>query len=163
MSTNDPNDTPFGNPNAPDDEVFELDSDQQAALEDSDKAFFVEPGDYMARVVDIEKGASKAGNAMWTWTWAIVSGDSAGKELKLWTALTPKAMFKLRECVEALGVWSPGEKLRVKPREVVGKTAVITVVEEDYNGKPSSKIESVSAPEDGPGARDQTWQLSPTT
>lgn len=144
------NNTPFGDPNAADGEVFEIDDELDEALqEDPNEKWRMDEGDYRARVVDITQGTSKAGNAMWTWTWAIVSGKYAGRELTLWTALTAKAMFKLREAVEAIGVWKPGQKLRLKPSDIIGKEASLKVIMEEYNGRESAKIESVSALDDG--------------
>lgn len=141
-------DTPFGNPNAADDEVFELTDEEQAALDGSDDKFGMDEGQYRARVVDLSQGVSKSGNNMWIWTWAIVAGKYDGRELKLWTALTPRAMFKLREVLEAIGVFKAGEKVRIVPSQIVGKEAVIGVVVEEYNGRDSPKIEKVLACDD---------------
>ena len=69
--------------------------------------------------------------------------------MKLWTALTPRAMFKLREVVEALRVWKPGQKLRIIPSQIINKEAVITVVMDEYDGRKNAKIEKVTALEGG--------------
>ena len=140
-----PTDTPFGDPSQGDDEVFELDEDNQEGLdEDPNEKFAIEDGAYRARIVDIEQGESKAGNTMWVWTWAIVTaGKYEGRELKMFTAITPKAMFKLREVVMAIGLYKPGEKLKFKPSDVMRKEAIIDVEMSEYNSRMSASISKV--------------------
>lgn len=130
---------PYGSPTDDDDDDF-------SAEFDGDETATVAAGTYTARVVDVVKGDSKAGNPMWTWTFAVTGNEKGkksdfdGKELKLWTALTPAAMWKLSETVQALGIPVEDNKIKCKKGDLVGKSCLIEVQEDEYNGRPSAKI-----------------------
>lgn len=135
MTTN-----PFGDPGSDSgDDDFEVDMGEEGGAP-------VPAGIYQIRVVDVETGVSKAGNPMWTWTWAITGDENGketeceGKELKLWTALTPAAMWKLAETVKALGIPITDNKIKCKKADIVGKSCKAVVEESEYNGRPTSSL-----------------------
>lgn len=131
---------PFGKPKntEPEDDDFSLDD-----VVEGGSNFLFPDGDYRARVIDVVKETSKAGNAMWVWTFLIMQGDEGGlgKEVKCWTALTPAAMWKLTEVLKAIGIAVVDGKVRAKRADLVGKECAITCVAEEYNGSESSKIQ----------------------
>jgi len=154
-------DTPFGNPGADDDKVFKLPEESDEALvndaEPTKSQFYIADGDHVARVIEIEEATSKAGNDMWVWTFAIDRGEYEGREVRTFTALTPKAMFKLREVVEALGLWAPpkdGNKkkpLEFSVAEAMGRRAVLEISMVEYNGRANPQVDKVKPLEGGPG------------
>ena len=143
MTTN-----PFGNPNeSMADAVFEIDLSEQT------DGMILPEGEYLGKVIDIEKTTSKAGNPMWVWTFTIVDGKYSGMEFKLFTALTPAALWKLSETLMALGIGGPGEKVKFEPKEVLNTLAVLHLVEDEYNGKKRNSLDKISEPATGAGKK----------
>jgi len=48
------------------------------------------------------KEVSQAGNPMYVWLWRVKTGAYQGQEIKEFTALTPKALWKLKQILEAI-------------------------------------------------------------
>lgn len=112
-------------------------------LTDVQTGFSVPDGDYLLKCLDVEQGVSQAGNSQFIWTFAIVGGDYNDKELKLFTALTPAAMWKVAETVTALGLGVVGQKVRFTRSEVVGRYCIGTLEEGEYKGVVRSSIIAV--------------------
>jgi hypothetical protein len=138
---------PFGSPTENEsDAAFEVEFD------DNDNPYYVAEGDYTAKVVGVEQQVSKNGNPMWVWDFAILTrGDYEGKELRLFAVLTPQALFRLKETLVALGLMDESTK-RVKfdQDKALNRRAVITVVDNVYQGRKNSSIQEVHAHPDGP-------------
>ncbi len=117
--------------------AFELD------LTNVGSGFTVPDGDYRLRCIDCEQGVSQAGNPQIVWTFAVASGEYAGKEFKLFTAMTPAAMWKVSEAVVALGVGQTGQKVRFARSDVVGRECIGTLEKSTYRGTERSSIVSV--------------------
>jgi len=143
MTTN-----PFGEPKeSMADAVFEVDLSEQT------DGMILPEGEYLGKVIDIEKTTSKAGNPMWVWTFTIVDGKYSGMEFKLFTALTPAALWKLSETLMALGIGGPGEKVKFEPKEVLNTLAILHLVEDEYNGKKRNSLDKISEPAAGAGKK----------
>ena len=107
-------------------------------------------GKHIAKLISVEKEVSKekddgsGGNPMWTWTFVVVEGPYAGEELKVWTALTPTAMWKVGEVLNALGLGTePGQKVSFKRADAIGRLCVLNVTEDEFDGRPTSKVAAV--------------------
>lgn len=100
-------------------------------------------GAYAATCTDIDQQVSKGGNPMFVWTFQIAAGPHKGKEFKSFTALTPAAMWKVAETVEALGVGQVGGVVKFTRSDVIGKACGIVIEDDDYNGRKQSRIASV--------------------
>lgn len=100
----------------------------------------VPEGDYRVKVKSVKPDSSNAGNPMLVWEFTGVEGKLKGKTLRDYTALTPKALWKVRSIFEAIGVEVEGKSLNFKPAQVVGKELGVTVEDDEYEGKISSKI-----------------------
>lgn len=126
---------PFGNPAGEEvDDNFEIDG-----LESD--SFKCKPGKHKAKLVDLTKEVSKAGNNMWVFCFAIVAGDDAGKELKIWCALTPRAIFKLNETLQAFkGVEIKDGRASFKRTDIINQEVMIEVEDQEYNGRTTSSI-----------------------
>lgn len=107
-----------------------------------DSGFRVQKGKQPLKLIDLAKGTSKASNPMWIWTFVVLLGKDAGKELKSYTALTAAAMWKLRETLAAfrLGGASGGEQAKFKRSDVIGKFVMADIEDASYEGRPSSNI-----------------------
>jgi hypothetical protein len=115
--------------------------------------------DYVFRLIDVQFEYSQAGNPMWTWDFACVSDlkgnqDHAGKEMRYWTALTPSALFKVEEVMNALNVTTDDKgKAKFKKSDVVGVLVLGHVVESEYQGQKRPSLESVAPHPQGAGYR----------
>lgn len=105
--------------------------------------FTVPDGNYLVQCTDVEQSVSKGGNPMFIWTFQIVGGDRAGFESKVFTAITPAAMWKVAETVQALGVGQTGSVVKFKRTDVVGKQCGATIEATEYNGQTRSQISKV--------------------
>lgn len=105
--------------------------------------FKVPDGLYRVRCQEVEQSVSKGGNPMFVWTFVVVDGEYAGREFKIFTALTPAAMWKVAETVVALGVGQQGQVVKFKRSDVVGKDCGALIEENEYNGQVRSQIARV--------------------
>lgn len=105
--------------------------------------FKVPDGLYKVRCQDVAQDVSKGGNPMFVWTFAVIEGDYTGREFKVFTAITPAAMWKVAETVMALGVGQQGQVVKFKRSDVVGKECGALIEETEYNGQVRSQISRV--------------------
>lgn len=107
--------------------------------------YSIPEGTYKVRCIDVEQRISKSGNPTFVWTF-VVDGDAyAGFELRHFTAITPAAMWKVGEALQALGIGKPGEKINFTRNDVIGKTCTASIVDDEYNGKTRSRIDKLTA------------------
>lgn len=106
-------------------------------------SFTIPDGTYKVKCIDVEQTVSKGGNPMFVWTFAVADGDHAGFQSKVFTALTPAAMWKVAETVIALGVGQTGEVVKFKRTDVVGKECGAIFEQNEYNGNMRSQISKV--------------------
>lgn len=127
---------PSGHFGKPKDEDFEVD------LSEVSNAFCVPDGYYPGQVTDVIKDVAKSSNNdMYVWDFTIIgSSPEAGKTFKLYTALTPAALWKVAETLEALGLAQKGSVVKFKKGDAIGKRCGLKMVTEEYNGRNSSKI-----------------------
>jgi Protein of unknown function (DUF669) len=99
-------------------------------------------GDYTAKVKAAEFGHSsekETPGIMMTW---VITGpnSSKGKTIRdsLW--LSDKALWRVRQTLEALGLQVPSKKVKVNPKSMIGKEAAITLEDEEWEGKVRSRI-----------------------
>ena len=112
-------------------------------LTDVQDNFKVPDGLYKVRCQDVEQSVSKGGNPMFVWTFVVAEGNFTGREFKVFTAITPAAMWKVAETVLALGVGQQGQVVKFKRSDVVGKECGALIEETEYNGNTRSQISRV--------------------
>lgn len=100
-------------------------------------------GTYRVRCANVEQSVSKGGNPMFVWDFEVVGGDHAGRILKVFTAITPAAMWKVAETVVALGIGQTGSVVKFKRSDVIGKECGAVVEDTEYNGNKRSQISRV--------------------
>jgi hypothetical protein len=131
-----PTNTPMpGAPTSP--ESYEID------LTNVQSAFTVPDGLYKVKCIDIEQSVSKGGNPMFIWTFEVSEGAHAGFQSKVFTAITPAAMWKVAETVQALGVGQTGQTVKFKRTDVIGKECGAMIETTEYNGQNRSQISRV--------------------
>lgn len=106
-------------------------------------SFVIPDGNYKVKCVDVEQSVSKGGNPMFVWTFEISEGDHVGFQSKVFTAITPAAMWKVAETVIALGVGQTGSVVKFKRTDVVGKECGALIEATEYNGNTRSQISKV--------------------
>ena len=110
---------------------------------DNSGGFHIPEGTYRAKLVEVEQSVSKGGNPMFVWTFEISEGEHKGFQLKSFTAITPAAMWKVAETVEALGIGQTGTTVRFKRSDVINRECGLVVEDNDYNGSTRSSISKV--------------------
>lgn len=100
-------------------------------------------GTYKVTCLDIEQTVSKGGNPMFVWTFEVSEGQYAGFQSKVFTAITPAAMWKVAETVQALGVGQTGSVVKFKRTDVLNKSCGALIEKTEYNGQERSQITKV--------------------
>jgi hypothetical protein len=100
----------------------------------------VPEGDYRVQVKSVKHDTSKDGNPMLVWEFEIVDGKHKGKVLKDYTSLSPKALWKLKQVLEAMGVTVPNKRVALRLERYAGVQLGVTTVDDEYEGKISSKV-----------------------
>ena len=113
-------------------------------LENVESNLRIPAGAYPIVCADVAKDTSQAGNDMYTWTFRVTEGQYDGRSFKMWTALTPAALWKLGEVLEALELAEVGESGSFKRSDAIGRECWGHVEDDEYNGRLSSKLSSVS-------------------
>lgn len=116
---------------------FEID------LSEVQSGFTIPDGIYRVKCIDVEQTVSKSGNPMFAWTFEVSAGPHAGFQSKSFTALTPAAMWKVAEIVEALGVGQTGQVVKFKRTDVINKECGAMFEQDEYNGNTRSQISRV--------------------
>lgn len=98
-------------------------------------------GDYKVKIVKIKTDTSEKGNAMLIWDFEIAKGQKgAGKTLRDYTTLTPKSLWKVRSILEAAGLDVPKRDIKINKKKLIGEEVGVTVYDDEYENKISSKI-----------------------
>lgn len=105
--------------------------------------FTIPDGLYKVKCVEVEQGVSKSGNPMFIWTFEVSEGERTGFQSKVFTAITPAAMWKVAETVQALGVGQTGQVVKFKRSDVINKECGAMFETSEYDGKNRSSIASV--------------------
>lgn len=108
-----------------------------------ENSFTIPDGNYKVKCTNVDQSVSKGGNPMFVWDFEIVEGEHAGFTSKVFTAITPAAMWKVAETVKALGVGQVGEVVKFKRTDVVGKICGAIFEQREYNGNTNSQISRV--------------------
>lgn len=112
-------------------------------LSDVQSGFTIPDGNYRVKCVDIEQSVSKGGNPMFIWTFEVSEGNHVGFQSKVFTAITPAAMWKVAETVQALGIGQTGQTVKFKRTDVINKECGALIETTEYNGQNRSQISRV--------------------
>lgn len=109
-------------------------------------------GQYKVAVDACELGESKAGKPMYIVDFVVTEGDHAARQIRYWLVLVTKKglNWDLPKFCEASGnAWPEeptartGEYYYQVERDIVGKTATITVAIDNNDGNPRNNIKKV--------------------
>ena len=103
----------------------------------------VPEGTYNVRVDDVELTTSNNGNAMLNMWLAIVAPGTPehGETILDRLVATPNAAFRTVHFMTAVGMQPPiGKKLRLPTRAIMGKTLVVEVTDDEYQGTIRSAV-----------------------
>lgn len=112
-------------------------------LTDVQDNFKIPDGNYKVKCIEIEQSVSKGGNPMFVWTFEVSEGEHIGFQSKVFTAITPAAMWKVAETVQALGVGQTGTVVKFKRTDVINKECGALIEATEYNGQERSQISRV--------------------
>jgi len=110
-------------------------------------------GQYDAVLLNVEESVSRAGNAMLTWTFVLVSGPHAGREFRTYTVLSEASAWKLQEVLSATGLGKIGSSLSLEYDQYVNTRVVLEIQDGEFQGNLRSEIRRVHAPEEGAGVK----------
>lgn len=114
----------------------------------------VAPGRHIARVKEVTQGEGQSYPYL-RWNLQIVEGRSKGLHISYFTSLSPRALFKLRELLVALGVNVPKSAVSIDPNKLVGRTLGIEVEHKAGEEYPEVKKVFSTKMEGVPAARRQ--------
>lgn len=97
-------------------------------------------GQHVVKLIEIEETESHAGNDMLNATFQVVKGTSTGAKLYDNFVLTEKALWKLQSFLVAVGMKADG-KVVLDLDKLIGKTCIVEVVHEEYEGKTRARIQ----------------------
>lgn len=107
----------------------------------------VEPGEYLVVVDDAELTKSKAGNQMVVTYLRIIGTEFDGQTLVDRMTLTEKAMFRIVGFMQAIGMKTPRQRLKLSTARFVGKRLVVTVDDGDpFGGQVRSEVRGYMRP-----------------
>lgn len=105
-------------------------------------------GDYVAKIIGAKQEEAKSsGNQMIVWKFKILEGKYKGKELTGRTTLVPKALFMLRNLLEALGKEVPEKTVKVNYKQYIGERIGISLEDGEYNNKPTTEVNDFLDPD----------------
>lgn len=136
--------SPFGRPGGDDDFLIDL-----SGVDADSTQGYIPEGQHPFYVQAITKETSKAGNPMLVWTLTVLDGPQAGTSKKVYTAITPNAMWKVYEMASAVGFPIPENgQFSLGALKAHAQDVIVTgdVIVEDYNGRPSSSVKAVYPP-----------------
>lgn len=115
----------------------------------------VPEGPYILKIVSAEHGESKQENPKIDWEFEVSQGEHEGAKLWATTSLDEKALWKVRELLEAAGQDVPDGEMDIDLDDIVGCELGAIIYHEEYEGKNRAKIgdfisvDEVDASEDG--------------
>lgn len=122
-------------------------------------------GRYEAYSNDLTRNTSEAGNPMYIFDF-MLTGRSMANNLqsvdeglmgkgpfKVFCALTPKALWKLGEVTEAMGIGESGKASAIKKADALGILVLVDIEDSTYNGRTNSNITTVLAHPAGKGKK----------
>lgn len=107
------------------------------------RAAHVPEGDYLAKPVKAElRKSEKSGSKYLSWRFQLIEPKKyKGKTLYDRTSLKPDALWNLRNLIHAaIGKNIAGKVLNFDPEVIYGKPLMITVEDDEYEGKIRSQI-----------------------
>jgi hypothetical protein len=110
-------------------------------------------GDYASKVVEVSVEKGQGDYNYFKWVFEITEGKYKGKKLFTNTSHNPAALWNLKNLLVALGVEVPDGEMEFDLEEFVDMEVTLVVDEDEYNGKPQSRVVDYY-PSEGRGSDD---------
>jgi hypothetical protein len=114
------------------------------------KRFCIPDGEYAVKVNDVNKEKSSSGNPMFTWDLEVCEGPHVGTKVRMWTVMTPQALWSFSEAVDAFGLGEPGQVAKFSKAKALGRRATANLKAEEWKEKWNMKVQNLSRHPDGP-------------
>jgi hypothetical protein len=99
-----------------------------------------EEGEHIVSLKEIEEGETQNGDDKLTAKFEVIKGNSTGAIIYETFTLTEKALWKFKQFLEVIGIKADG-KIVLDLDKLIGKTCIVNVFHEEYNGSPKAKID----------------------
>ena len=108
----------------------------------------VDPGHYRLRIAYAEVDKSKAGDPMITLNLTVVGGEFDGSTIVDRLVLTDKAMFRVVNLLQALGIATPRKRIQIDPTSWIDRIVEADLADgEPYRGSIKSEVQGYVKPE----------------
>lgn len=97
-------------------------------------------GQHVVKIVSAEMKQSQGGNDMIVVTYEVTKGSDKGARCIENYPLAENALWKLKGLLQAIGMKCDG-KVRLDLDKLIGKVCIITVSDEEYEGKIRSRVQ----------------------
>lgn len=109
-------------------------------MEEGMGRFRVPEGDYKFKIAAVKQAVSEnSGNSMIVVDFQGLEGKVKGRKVRGYFPLTKKALWKLRDLLTAVGMEVPRAAVNLKLKSLIGKELGVTLSDDEYEGKISSK------------------------
>lgn len=103
--------------------------------------YLVAPGRHVVRCTECKEEVSKNGNPMLVFDFEVVDGGDRGKSIRQWQTITEKALPIVKRYLSAVNYpMGSSESVDIDAGWFPGKTVLITVEHEEWNGRPVNRI-----------------------
>ncbi len=113
-------------------------------------------GTYTVTVEEVEQFESEGGNDCLKWKLKVSEGKNKGRVIFDNTSLQPQALFRLRGLLESLGHEVEDSEVTLDLSEFIGKSMVVEVANETYQGKKNPKVVTYGSAEDAEDSDDDS-------
>lgn len=96
-------------------------------------------GRHRVKIVEINEQTSQGGDDMLVFVFEVIKGDSKGARVYENCVLTDKALWKLQQILQAIGIKCDG-KVALDLDKLIGKICEIDVFHEEYEGRTRARI-----------------------
>lgn len=96
-------------------------------------------GRHRVKIVEINEQTSQGGDDMLVFVFEVIKGESKGARVYENCVLTDKALWKLQQILQAIGIKCDG-KVALDLDKLIGKVCEIDVFHEEYEGRTRARI-----------------------
>lgn len=97
-------------------------------------------GTYEVEVAEVKEKKTKDGDEMWSVKFKITAGEFLGKKLFTNLVFSDGGLGNIKKFLKSAGFDMDVERVDLRPESIEGATLRATVIHEDYQGRPQSRI-----------------------
>jgi hypothetical protein len=111
-----------------------------SGVDASGGSFHIPPGEYLMECTAVTPHKAKSGNDSLKWEFTGQDGRAKGKKFFVYTSFGEDALWKLKATLISLGADIPDSAFEIDPDDIVGRTCLGIVTDDEYEGKPVSRL-----------------------